>query len=224
MPLVIDTAFSNSTSKLPDANRLTIGLVNNMPDAALETTERQFLDLIRAATPDVVANFKLYWIPEVQRAENVWKDHARRYRDISELWDTHLDGLIVTGAEPRAAKLGDEPYWATLARLVDWAREQTTSTIWSCLAAHAAVLHSHGIEREPFGEKLFGVYDCEVINPDPLLERVVRPLQVPHSRYNGLSEAALADAGYRLLVRSAGAGVGTTGSSRPAREVPRGPR
>ena len=38
----------------------------------------------------------------------------QRYRDVAELWDSRLDGLIVTGTEPRAADLRDEPYWTTL--------------------------------------------------------------------------------------------------------------
>ena len=39
---------------------------------------------------------------------------ANRHRDLAELWATPLDGLIVTGAEPVAADLKDEPYWAAL--------------------------------------------------------------------------------------------------------------
>ena len=65
------------------------------------------------------------------------------------MWDTRLDGLIVTGTEPKSKNLDDEPYWAALPQVIDWAREHTHSTIWSCLAAHAAVLHTDGIERRP---------------------------------------------------------------------------
>jgi homoserine trans-succinylase len=32
-----------------------------------------------------------------------------------------LDGLIVTGTEPKAANFVDEPYWAAFSQLVDWA-------------------------------------------------------------------------------------------------------
>ena len=68
------------------------------------------------------------------------RELAGRYRDIAELWDTPLDGLIVTATEPPAPRLQDEPYWPALTQLVDWARENTASTVWSCLAAHAALL------------------------------------------------------------------------------------
>src|ERR1700722_11594123 len=105
MALFLDTARSGSTFKLNAPNYITIGLVNNMPDAAVEATERQFTDLIRAATPNAVVLLKLYAIPEVPRAPAMRYELAERYRDIAELWDTPLDGLIVTGTEPRAANL-----------------------------------------------------------------------------------------------------------------------
>jgi len=209
MPLLLDTARFGSAVDLHGANCVTIGLVNNMPDAALQATERQFLDLIRAATADAVVRLKLFSIAEVPRADRMRDELSVRYRDISALWNTRLDGLIVTGTEPRTAALKDEPYWPVLTKLVDWARENTASTIWSCLAAHAAVLHADGIERRPLAEKLFGVFDFEAVAGDRLMTGVAPPLRAPHSRYNDLPETALASSGYRLLSRSAAAGVDT---------------
>jgi homoserine O-succinyltransferase/O-acetyltransferase len=205
MPLLLDTARSGAAVELRGVNCMTIGLVNNMPDAACEATERQFLDLLRGATSNAVVHLKLFSIADVPRADHVRQELAARYRDISELWDTRLDGLIVTGTEPRAANLKDEPYWATLAKLVDWARQNTVSTIWSCLATHAAVLHADGIARRPLQEKKFGVFDCEIASAHPLTTGMKPRLSVPHSRYNDLPERALAAAGYRLLTRSTAA-------------------
>jgi len=194
---------------IPNATRpggITIGLINNMPDAALEATERQFVDLIRAGSGDAPVQLFLFAIPEVPRSDFARREMADRYHDIAALWDAPLDGLIVTGAEPRTKNLKDEPYWGTLARLVDWAREHTASTVWSCLAAHAAVLHADGIERRAFAEKLCGVFDCESAGAHPMTAALGR-LRMPHSRYNDLPEAALRDCGYRILTRSAAAGV-----------------
>lgn len=216
MPLLLDTASSASAFELRGGNCLNIGLVNNMPDAAWEATERQFLGLIRAATTDVVVRCKLFSVPDVPRGSDEWAGLAPRYHDISELWDTPLDGLIVTGSEPRAAILYDEPYWATLSKLAAWARENTASTIWSCLAAHAAVLDAHGIEREPLEEKRFGVFDCDVVAAHPLVIGLPPRLHVPHSRFNNLPEVALGAEGYRVLARSAAAGVDTFVREEPA--------
>ncbi|HXW41096.1 MAG TPA: homoserine O-succinyltransferase, partial [Xanthobacteraceae bacterium] len=100
MPLFVDSGRFGSAVELNAANCITIGLVNNMPDAALQATERQFVDLIRAATPNAVVLLKLFAIPELRRGDARYA-LDERYRDIAELWDTPLDGLIVTGAEPR---------------------------------------------------------------------------------------------------------------------------
>jgi homoserine O-succinyltransferase len=207
MPLLPDTARSAATKEFRAANCITIGLINNMPDAAIETTERQFIDLIRAASSKVIVRLLLFSIPAIPRADTTRQELAERYRDIAELWDAHLDGLIVTGTEPRMKNLKDEPYWATLAQVVDWARENTASTIWSCLAAHAAVLHVDGIERRPRTEKLFGVFACEPAASHPMTADAVSGLRVPHSRWNDLPERELAAGGYRILTRSDSAGV-----------------
>lgn len=205
MPLFVDTG--GSAVALNASNCVTVGLVNNMPDAALEATERQFKELLRAAAPNAVVLLKLFAIPELPRAADMRAALDGRYRDIAELWDTRLDGLIVTGTEPRAAHLADEPYWPSLRMLVDWARERTASTIWSCLAAHAAVLHADGIERRPLKEKRCGVFAFRPAADHPLTQHFPDPLLVPHSRYNDLPERALSACGYRILTRSRSAGV-----------------
>jgi homoserine O-succinyltransferase/O-acetyltransferase len=204
MPLFLDTGRLGSDLELNAANCVTIGLINSMPDAAVEATEQQFTELLRAAAPKTVVLLKLFAIAEVPRGVGTL---AEKYRDISELWDTPLDGLIVTGTEPRAKDLRDEPYWAALSGIVDWARDHTASTIWSCLAAHAAVLHADGIERRALREKQFGVFDCRLAAGHPMTEHFPEPLWVPHSRYNDLPERALASCGYKILTRSKTAGV-----------------
>ncbi len=207
MPLFLDAARFGSAATLNAANCVTIGLVNNMPDPAVAATERQFIELLRDATPDIVVLLKLFAIPEMPRSETSRRELAERYRDIAALWDTALDGLIVTGTEPRAKNLIDEPYWETMARLVDWAKDNTASTIWSCLAAHAAVLHADGIARHPLKQKLFGVFDCQLAADHPMTHDVAEPFLVPHSRYNDLPEPPLKSAGYKILSRSDAAGV-----------------
>ena len=135
---------------------LEIGLLNNMPDSALQTTERQYIRLFQAAAGDRVVRLHFYSLPTVARSpeSKAWIDAA--YDDITGLRHAGLDGLIVTGAEPKAAQLPDEPYWTELAEIIDWAKSGTASTIWSCLAAHAAVLHLDGIERQRFARKCSG--------------------------------------------------------------------
>jgi homoserine O-succinyltransferase/O-acetyltransferase len=207
MPLLLDTLRSGSAVDLRGRNCLTVGLVNNMPDAACEATERQFLKILRAASNDVVVRLKLFSIGAVPRSETTRAELAVRYRDLTELWNTPLDGLIITGTEPVAADLKDEPYWNALCDLVDWSCHNTISVVWSCLAAHAAVLYADGIARERLAAKLSGVFDCDLVGAHPLLDGMAGPLRVPHSRLNDLPEAELLAKGYRLLSRSGAAGV-----------------
>jgi len=206
MPLLLD-ADTTPAGTVAAANCVTVGLVNNMPDAALEATERQFVELARASARSTVVRLVLYAIPQVPRGEAARRDMAGRYRPISELWNSRLDGLIVTGTEPRSENMKDEPYWGTLGAVIDWARHNTTSTIWSCLAAHAAVLQSDGIKRRAFKQKLSGVFECRPMAPHPMLRGAALPLCVPHSRCNDLPERALKACGYRILTRSTEAGV-----------------
>ncbi len=207
MTVLLDTLPSSTEGVLHGRNCITVGLVNNMPDAALASTERQFIALMRAASSRVVVRLLLFSIPEIPRGEEARQEISEGYRNISELWDSRVDGLIVTGTEPRAKDLKDEPYWTTLSQIVDWTYDNTTGAIWSCLGAHAAVLRASGIEREPVAEKLHGIFDCEAVFPHPMTVDVARGFRVPHSRYNGLPERALAESGYRVLTRSPAAGV-----------------
>src|SRR5579862_9820767 len=207
MPLLFDIERTGSTTEVRAANCVTVGLINNMPDAALKSTERQFVDLMRESTRTTVVRLLLFSIPEVPRSDMALDDIAGRYRDVSELWDAHVDGLIVTGTEPRSRDLKDEPYWNALGQVIDWAREHTASTIWSCLAAHAAVLHADGVERYPLKEKLFGILDCRLAANHPMTHDVTQPFTVPHSRYNDLPVRPLKAAGYEILSQCDGAGA-----------------
>ena len=90
-----------------------------------------------------------------------------------------------------------------MAWLVDWAEEQAIPGIWSCLAAHAAVLRLDNIERHAFGSKLLGIFECKVNDGSHrILQGVPERWHVPHSRYYGLSEATLVSHGYSILSRS----------------------
>jgi homoserine O-succinyltransferase len=90
---------------------------------------------------------------------------------------------------------------------VDWAGRNTHSTIWSCLAAHAALLHSDGIVRRRLAEKRFGVFEYERAADHPLTAGTPMRLPMPHSRWNDIPESDLRDCGYTVLTRSRDGGV-----------------
>jgi len=194
-------------SRFNQGTPLVIGLVNNMPDAALRSTERQFRELLADAAGERAVVVRIFSLPGLARSD-AGRQHVRdNHDDIEELWGARLDGLIVTGTEPRARDLADEAYWPTLTKLVDWADENAIATVWSCLAAHAAVQHLDGIERCALAAKLSGVFEAIKIADHPLVADGPARWYTPHSRYNGLREEELASRGYQVLATSPTAGA-----------------
>ena len=186
---------------------LDIGLINNMPDAALMSTERQLFDLIGAAAERLVVRLHFYTMETTPRSD--WgRDYVRRYyRGTDDLLNGSLDGVIVTGTEPRAANLTEEPYWPTFVQIIDWASENTVSSVYSCLAVHGAVLHIDGVERHKLPAKCIGVFVQAKARNHPLMHNVPATFRIPHARWNEVQEGDLASRGYSVLTNSAEAGV-----------------
>ena len=196
-----------AASNIQSSNGIDVALVNNMPDSALEATERQFAELLAAASGDMLIRVKLFTLPVVPRSESARRYLRETYSTFDRIWSSRPDGLIVTGTEPRAAALADEPYWSMLTQIVDWAQYATKSAIWSCLAAHAAILHVDGIYRRPLREKRSGVFECTRIADHPMVATMPPQFRIPHSRCNGLDQNELTARGYTILSSSAQAGV-----------------
>jgi homoserine O-succinyltransferase/O-acetyltransferase len=186
-----------------------IGLINNMPDAAMEATERQFLTLLDAASEGVLVRLTLYALPDVPRNDAGRRHISRFYSGIESLWNGQHDGLIVTGRAPRTPNLMDEPYWGSMTRVLEWANDNTHSTIWSCLAAHAALLHMDGIARHTGDEKRCGILECAQFSDHQLMAGIPPSFKMPHSRWNDIPENELTACGYHVLTRARDAGVDT---------------
>jgi homoserine O-succinyltransferase/O-acetyltransferase len=188
-----------------NSSEITVALVNNMPDSAFLDTENQFRGAALAAGAGI--DFQLYTIKEIPRSEKVAALIEERYRGLDELWTRPPDALIVTGTEPMQVQLRFEPYWPYLARLLEWAAGHVRTTLLSCLASHASLLLFDGIERKQRPVKLSGVYGGTVVDPlDPLATGLPDVVPIPHSRVNDVPEAALIDAGYRMVVGGSDAG------------------
>jgi homoserine O-succinyltransferase len=200
MPLHIEPPGTTAVPGMAMARTdLLIGLVNNMPDTALEATEAQFARLLREASGSLRIGLRVAYLPEVPRGPEALEFIERNYWHVDQLQAARVDALIVTGLEPKAARLVDEPYWRRLEDLLAWAQARTASSIWSCLAAHAAAQQLDGIMRRRLDEKRFGVFEHSLLEGHPLLAGVAAPLYLPHSRWNELPVQELRAAGYTLL-------------------------
>jgi homoserine O-succinyltransferase len=220
MPLIIDggrvpprwaerksLGSAGSVDGCAGADCVRIAFVNNMPDSALEDTEIQFFDLLDAAAGDIPVVLSLHSLVGVPRGERGQQHVGNFYHDADELLDGQFDGIIMTGTEPRQPNLRDEPYWSALTNVLDWAESNTVSTVLSCLAAHAGVLHSDGIERCPLNDKQFGVFDFGKAANHELTTGAGERVRFPHSRWNEVRADALAACGYTVLTQSVEGGV-----------------
>jgi homoserine O-succinyltransferase/O-acetyltransferase len=185
---------------------LSVALINNMPDPALEDTELQFFELLDIASADLPVYIKLYSLTGVPRTDRGEQHLNSFYFPFDDLWQSRFDGVIITGTEPRFPNLREEPYWNLLAEVFDWAQRNTSSTILSCLAAHASVLHCDGIKRHPLPDKKFGVFDAVTAKHD-LMSHATGFVRFPHSRWNEARENDLVAGGYSVLSKSIEAGV-----------------
>src|SRR5580693_2652580 len=63
---------------------LTIGLINNMPDSALQATERQFIELLKAAAGNRAVNLHCFSLPSVKRSQAVQSRIERLYTSVAD--------------------------------------------------------------------------------------------------------------------------------------------
>ena len=190
-----------------DIRELHIGLMNNMPDAALESTERQFLRLIGGCNR--IAQFYVYPFspPQVPRGDKAQAHIEKHYHNFAQLKEEGLDALIVTGANPVCTHLPDENFWEPMCETLDWAVQNVTSTLCACLATHAAFSHFHNIERQPLAAKRWGVFSHRVVLEHPFVRNVNTRFNVPHSRWNEITAEQMMQASQLVLVESEEAGI-----------------
>ena len=172
-----------------------------MPDAAVSATQRQFARLIEAASGAFDVRLRLFDLETLQRSLEARRAMADAYRVARALRAASPDAIIVTGAEPRADDLRDEPFWDELGFCFDWADANVLSTLHSCLATHAlscaATGSADGAWRRNAPES-----SPSTSSPTTSWSPGWAGLPRPHSRWNGLDEAELAAKGYLLLARA----------------------
>ncbi len=191
-----------------DIRELHIGLLNMMPDKALQATERQFFRLIGESNQ--IAQFYIhpFTLPQLERSAETRDYIDTYYEDFEDLKAMGLDALIVTGANVTNPDLAQEAFWEPLQEVLDWAWNNVSSTICSCLATHAYMQFRHGKKRTAMQEKLSGVYKNRVTNRQhPIVRGMNTVFDVPHSRKNRISEQQFTDVGMKILVRGEESGV-----------------
>ena len=203
-----DSVLTPERARAQDIREMHVGLLNMMPDAALEATERQFFRLVGESNQ--IAQFYMhpFTLPELPRGEKAAAHIERYYDSFEQLKRDGLDALIITGANVTQPDLALEPFWEPLGEVIEWAWENVTSTLCSCLATHAVLQLRHKQKRQRLPAKRWGVFPHEVVDRShPLVNDVNSRFDVPHSRYNEVSRAQFEAAGLQVLVESVNDGV-----------------
>lgn len=203
-----ENVVSHDAAVHQDIRELHVGLLNMMPDTALAATERQFFRLIGQSNQ--IAQFYVhpFTFKELRRGPEAETHVAQYYENFEAIKAQGLDALIITGANVTQPDLSLEPFWKPLIQVIDWAYDNVTSTLCSCLATHAVLQFRYGQKRKPLGFKRWGVYSHRVVDRrHPLVADVNTRFDVPHSRFNDVSRAQFETAKLHILVESDVAGV-----------------
>jgi len=196
-----ETVLSKDRANHQVIRELHIGLLNMMPDPALEATERQFFRLIGHSNQ--IAQFYLhpFTLPSIKRGEKTQTHIDQYYQSFDDIKTQGLDALIITGAHIEDADLKKAPFYEQLKKVIDWSYSHVTSTLCSCLATHAVLEFRYGQKRQAIGKKCWGVFPHQVLDRQhPLMSGVNTRFDVPHSRFNEITKSQLDDAKIKVLV------------------------
>ncbi|WP_395342057.1 homoserine O-succinyltransferase MetA [Ningiella sp. W23] len=198
-------AMDTQRAQAQNIRALNVGILNLMPNKI--ETELQILRLL-SNTP-LQINIDLIRIDETA-PKNTPASHMNSfYHSFSQVRDKKYDGLIITGAPLGNIEYEDVKYWDKMTELMDWSRRHVQSTIFLCWAAHAAMYHYYGVQRELRDAKLSGVFEHKVLDEHDELMRGFDPyFWAPHSRVAEIPVSSYeAVKGLRVLAKSDEAGV-----------------
>ena len=191
-----------------DIRELHVGLLNMMPDAALQATERQFMRLVGSCNRIAQIYVHPFSVDAGARSPDARAYLDRYYESFDDVRAAGLDALIITGANPALPEMEDEPFWAPLAGVMEWAAGNVCSVVCSCLATHAYLKHFHGIARRRcLPDKRWGVYEHRNLAGHPLLANLNTRFDAPHSHVYEVTRADVEPAGVRVLSESEEAGI-----------------
>ena len=191
----------------PDHDTVSVGLLNLMPDAAIRATDRQFIRLVAAAANELELWVYPFTVAAFSRGKQARRHVSAFYSTFDDIRDTGLDALIVTGANPAQHELEREAFWDELGEVLDWAQKETTSILCSCLATHAVLQKYRNTVRTRLPEKMWGVYQHEIVQDHWLLEGLTGPVEAPHSHWYDVTRKEMEAIGLEVLIEGEDAGV-----------------
>lgn len=172
--------MTSSRAKTQEIRPLKVLILNLMPKKI--ETENQFLRLLSNSPLQI--DIQLLRI-DSRESKNTPAEHLDNfYCNFEDIQDENFDGLIVTGAPLGLIDFCDVAYWPQIERVIDWAKNHVTSTLFVCWAVQAALNILYGIPKMTREVKLSGVYQHQTLRQHALLTRGFdETFLAPHSRY-----------------------------------------
>ncbi len=171
-----------------DIRPLRIGLLNLMP-MKIET-ETQFARLI-GATPLQIELVLIRMSDHESR--HVAADHMESfYQPFRALRESHLDGLIITGAPIEHLPFDEVTYWDELREVMAWTQTNVHSTFGVCWGGMAMIHHFHGVTKHLLPHKAFGCFPHRNLVPaSPYLRGFSDNCVIPVSRWTEMRQAEI---------------------------------
>ena len=159
---------------------LQICILNLMPKK--EETE---LQLLRALSNSPLQVDITFMNMKSHESKNTSSHHLNKfYFSFDELKHIKFDGLIITGAPVEHMEFEKVDYWRELCEIMEWSRENVTSTLHICWGAQAGLYYHYNIHKVALDEKMFGIFRHKVlVRKDPIVRGFDDEFFAPHSRH-----------------------------------------
>ncbi len=190
-----------------DIRPLEIAVLNLMPTKV--ETETQLLRVLGNTSLQINVQFIH---TKTHISKNTSKSHIETfYKTFDDIKNSKFDGLIITGAPVETMKFEDVDYWEELCQIMEWSKENVTSTFHICWGAQAALYYHYGVPKISMDEKVFGVFE-HTVNADKKHKMLLRGFDdtfyAPHSRHTGVDKRDIEKvSALEILAESPEAGV-----------------
>lgn len=163
-----------------DIRPIEIGILNLMP--LKEETELQLLRALSNTPLQVDVTFLMV---SNHTSKNTPTSHLNKfYYTFDQVKNRKFDGLIITGAPVEQMEYEDVDYWKEFEEICEWTKRNVTSTLHLCWGAQAGLYYHYGIPKYPLQEKMFGLFNHQVLNRKvPLVRGFDDYFLAPHSRH-----------------------------------------
>lgn len=122
-------------------------------------------------------------------SKNVSNYHLEHfYTTFDHVKHRRYDGMIITGAPIEHLQFEEVNYWEELKEIMEWTKDNVTSTLHICWGAQAALYYHYGIDKHELPKKCFGIFKHTVSDPTvKLVHGFDEVYNAPHSRYTEVS-------------------------------------